>query len=61
MVSRVLTGAVGLAVWAQGLAMFVDGDHVTGGAVILLGGGLIVVALQGGWAQWWDAFLTWLR
>ena len=60
MISRVLTGLVGLGVWAWGLRMFVEGDEVVGGVVILGGGALIVIALQGGWSQWWEGLSNWL-
>jgi hypothetical protein len=59
--SRVLTGLVGLAVWAYGLSLFVEGDHGVGGAIVLAGGFLLVVALQGGWGQLLDAITTWLH
>lgn len=57
---RLITGVAGLAVWAWGLAQFIDGDEVWGGAFILLGGFLVIVALRGGWAHWWEGLTNWL-
>lgn len=58
--ARILFGLVGAAVWVWGLMMFVDGDQAIGGAVVLAGGALIVLALRGGWDRWWDAVTSWL-
>jgi len=63
-VSRVitaLTGLVGLAVWAWGLSMFIDGNLGIGGAVMLGGGIFIVVALGGGWGHFWEGLANWLH
>jgi len=56
----VIVGVAGLAVWALGLAQFVDGDQLWGGAFVLLGGLMLVVALRGGWGHWWEGVTNWL-
>ncbi len=60
MVSRTVTGVLGLGIWAWGLTMFVGGDQGIGGAIMLGGGALIVIALQGGWGEFWEGLANWL-
>lgn len=60
MIGRILTALVGVAVWAVGCVMFLGGDELVGGLVILVGGVLIIVAVQGGWSHFWEGLTNWL-
>ncbi len=55
-----VAGVLGLGIWAWGLTMFVGGDQGIGGAIMLGGGALIVIALQGGWGEFWEGLANWL-
>jgi hypothetical protein len=46
--------------WAYGLVRFVEGSEVFGGLLVLGGGLALVIALRGGWGQFWDGVVNWL-
>jgi hypothetical protein len=48
---RWLLALLGVAIWAVGLWLFVDGAYVGGGLLILLGGLVLVIAASGGWSE----------
>ena len=59
-IGRWLLVAVGIAIWAGGLAAFVDGGYVAGGALVLAGGLCLVVAAAGGWGGFFEGLTNWL-
>jgi hypothetical protein len=48
---RWLLALLGVAIWAVGLWLFVDGAYVGGGLLILLGGLVLVIAASGAGAS----------
>ena len=57
---RFLIGAVGAGIWAYGLVMFINGDQLVGGAVVLGGGLLVVAALRRGWDGFFEGLANWV-
>ncbi len=58
--ARWLVAALGFAAWAVGLYVFVDGGYVAGGALVLTGGLLFVLAASRGWGELWQGLVDWL-
>jgi hypothetical protein len=57
---RVSLGLVGFAMWAYGLVRFLEGSEAVGGLLVLAGGLAFVIALRGGWGQFWEGVVNWL-
>lgn len=57
---RWLLALLGVAIWAVGLWLFVDGAYVGGGLLILLGGLVLVIAASGGWSEVVEGLTNWL-
>jgi hypothetical protein len=50
----------GLAIWVVGVLRFAEGGYVVGGALILLGGLLLVLAAGTGWSHFAEGVANWL-
>lgn len=57
---RLLLVSVGVAVWGIGLWLFLGGSYVGGGALILAGGLILVIAASGGWTEFLGGLSNWI-
>ena len=57
---RVLGVFLGVAVWAVGLWLFITSSYVGGGLLVLAGGLCLVMAVGGGWSDFFEGLANWL-
>jgi hypothetical protein len=57
--SQIVPAAIGIAIWAVGVFVFVTGEQILGAVLVLLGGLGLIIAARGGWNDFIQALARW--